>query len=258
MLPGIPNEINQDLLFNDPQKFVVKNQYAVEIIVNRYVKSGFIHINDKNEVIQHINLRLLDGVISKMQAQYDPGYFVSTYFATIVNNLCKEFLNLNKKNDANVNFEEFAKNKQSKSNPNNPLIIDEEIKRLDFIFRMYNQKKAKLLAALKIKYKLDITGKDLAELQNFGAAPLLLSTAELADMTESALFDYFAPYFDKSSGKQTSGNALKRWTYQKIEEIINLLNGNANSSYDLETLGTLYEKYLDKKSNSSGDSYTYK
>jgi hypothetical protein len=120
---------------------------------------------------------------------------------------------------------------------------------------MYNQKKAKLLGALKIKYKLEITGQDLAELQNSDSVPLLHSNAALADMTESALFDYFAPYFDKSSGKQTSGNTLKRWTYQKIEEIINLLNENTQSTYDLETLGTLYEKYLENKSNSSGNSY---
>jgi hypothetical protein len=254
-LKSVPNEINHDLLFNDPQKFVVKNQYAVEIIVDRYVKLGYIHIKNKNEVIQHINLRLLDGVISKMQAQYDPSYFVSTYFATIVNNLCKEFLNLNKKNDANIRFEDFAKQKESKSNPNNLLIIDEEIKRLEFIFGMYNKKKVKLLTALKIKLRLDIKGEDLAQLDNSDAIPLLHSNAVLADMTESALFEYFAPYFDKSSGKQISGNTLKRWTYQKIEEIIYLLNENTQSTYNLETLGTLYEKYLENKSNSSGNFY---
>lgn len=258
-----PNEINIDLLLNNPQKFVVENQKVVEIIVKRYIKSGYILINNKDEMIQHINLRLLDGVISKMQMQYNPDFFVSTYFSCIVNNLCKEFLNIQKKDDKNIHYEEFAKHKESKSNPNYHLLVEEEIRRLDFIISLYHQKKDKLLTALKIKFKLDISSDDITQLQKSGtlnsnSVPLNLSNAELAGKTESELFSYYATYFDTSGGKHVSGDSLKRWTYQKIEEIIGLLNGKTNKSfYDMETLGILFEKYLEKKSNSAKNLYIY-
>lgn len=254
-MKSVANEINTDLLFNNPQKFVVENQNVIEIIVKRYIKSGYLLLNNKNEMIQHINLRLLDGVIVKMQMQYDSKYFVSTYFACIVNNLCKEYLNIQKKDDGNVDYEEFAKNKASKSNPKYHLFVEEEVKQLDFIFRLYHNKKEKLIAALKIKYKLDVSINDIAKVQtSLGlkttSAPLELSNIEVAEKTEGELFNYYAPYFEKSNGKQVSGDSLKRWTYQKIDEIISLLNQNGDKAYDLETLGILFEQYLIKNSNS--------
>ncbi|MGE5457886.1 MAG: hypothetical protein ACM3RX_05990 [Methanococcaceae archaeon] len=260
-MKNVPNEINADLLLNNPQKFVVENQKVIEIIVGRYVKAGYISFYNKDEMIQHINLRLLDGVISKMQIQYNPTYFVSTYFASVVNNLCKEFLNIQRKEDENVNFEDFAKNKASKSNPNYSLIIDEEIDRLDMIFRLYRHKKEKLFTSLKIKFKIEITRDDIARLQkeaDFDSDHLEFSHSFMDDKTESELFNYYAPIFEKSNGKPVSGDSLKRWTYQKIEEVIDLLNGRENKKlYDIETLSILFEKYAQKKSNSGQNLYIY-
>lgn len=237
------NEKNKELLLSNPQKFVVENQHVLEIIVRRYIKSGYVLLNDKNEIIQHINVRLLDGVITKMQKQYNPSFFVSTYFACVVNNLCKEFLNVKKKDHDNIRYEDYAKHKSDFNDPSSAVIINEEIERLDLIFRMYHQKKEKLIRALKIKYKIELTEEVLVE--------NVATNHNLASMTDTELFKYYSGWISKFDNKPISGDSLKRWTYAKIEEIMNLLNGNKKkSSYDMETLGILFEKYLNKKSNS--------
>jgi len=246
------NERNYDLLLNNPKKFIVENQKVIQIIINRYHRFGFIPANEKNELLQYINLRLLDGILQKMKLQYNPQYFVSTYFATVVNNLCKEYLNQRSKDNKFIDIDQLPKEKIESSNENCNLLIDEEIERLERIFRLFHSKKPKVILALKIKFRITIEPIDLCtflSIDKLQAEELLIDIRNNLILLnkETDFFDYFANLSNKFNPKKLTGDSLRHWTYTKIREIIDMLNQNGReSAYDMETFGTLFEKFTEK------------
>ncbi len=249
------NEKNIELLLHAPEKYILENQKVIEIIVSRYQRGGYFAAGDKNEVVQYINLRLLDGVLHKMREQYNQEYFLSTYFAAIVNNLCKEYLVKSKNEKLGISYEEYAGGQKTFDNSSYQTLLNDEIDRLEAIFRMYHKKRLKLYLSLKLFFRIPISPEELKDLRKqilrqTPTEPPDLNPKILALKTDAQLFELFAKYAEDPEDVKKAGEALKRWIYVKIHEIIDLLNGTDNrSNYDIETLGILFAEYAAKKSN---------
>lgn len=247
------NDKDIELLFNKPDEFIEEKQTTISIIANRYIKFGYIRRNEKPEIIQHINLRLLDGILEKMKLQYDKKFMLSTYFSTIVNNLCKEFLNIKLKEQRVIPLDQVI-NEHLKNVPNNSqMLINEEIQRLERIFRLYHRKRNKLQVALKIKYKIPIIDGDFSEFFDIRDIALekvrmRLENIFLESKNEVELFNSIIGIYNEFNEKQINGESYRHWAYLKINEIIDLLNNGRESSYDLETFGLLFQKYIEKMS----------
>lgn len=245
------NGKKRDLLFNNPNQFLLENQYVIKIIVARFIRYGFVYSDERDELIQFINARLLHGILRKMKEQYNPSFCVSTYFATEINNLRKEFLNKYKKNNNLISIEDFSSPEQHLSEEQLKLLINEEIERLEIILRLYHSKKKKVILALKIKYHITIEVEDISDLSNMPVDELekifMMDNNQLWQFkTENQIFDYYAGLIGKFNEKKLMGELFKHWTYTKINEIIQLLNKDGKeSSYDQETFGMLFEKYSD-------------
>ena len=248
------NDRHIDLLYNKPHEFINENQSTISIILNRYIKLGYIKREDKAEAIQFINYRLLDGILEKIKQNYDKTYHLSTYFSAVVNNLCKEFLNNNLKENRTIPLEQITDKEKIFTSEKAQILIDEEIDRLEIILRLFHNKRNKVIVALKIKYRIPIIDDEFKWFLNISDSFTEEISARIKKLlidskNEVEMFNKFSEIYNELNEKQITGESLRHWSYLKINEIIELLNDNGKESlYNLETFGVLFEKYSRKLS----------
>jgi len=248
------NETDLQLLMNNPGEYVAGKQNVIDVVVSRYIRYGFIPAAEKDDAIQFINLNLLDGIIQKMQWQYNPEFFLSTYLAAIINNLCKEYVVKLRKEKLTVSYDDYSSSNVSFDDASYGILLEEELNRLEMILKLYNRKRSRLILSLKLYFRMPILPGELEAYakENYPErTPFLPETdpAKLSNLTDTALFEVYGQFLDGSDDPRKAGANLKRWVYFKMAEIVDLLNGeNHGGGYQAETFQILFEKFCQEKS----------
>lgn len=245
------NENDISLLYEKPTDLIKKYQKTIEIIVKKSIKKGLFRAEDIDEIIQTINEKLLVERIKRMQFQYNHASSFATYFSKVVQNLCLEI---------------YRKNKQFKNNTENDaddqpvsdeewdyltnLFIQDELKRLESIFKLYCKSRPKVELCLKLIFRLDVTTEDI--LKYCPECPdcnitEILSKLNNNELTDNEIYEIVTPIFNKCEKKNNSVDAIRKWTSLKREEIITILNSDASAKYDKETLEILLSKYYERQ-----------
>ena len=244
------NDKEIELLKLDPSVLIVKYQDIIKIIVSKFISSGSINLSDKDEFIQIINERLLMSS-ERIKNQYKGISLLKTYFSTIIKNICIEELNKRKR----YNFSELETLNYanlSENTINEDTYLNNEFDRLSKILDMYNIKISKLVLCLKIIYRLPLTVTDFTKYCIKLKADIINNLIDEVNPTkiipEFELFQILTPYINKCDNQVNQPDALRRWVKRKIDEIIDLMNGNPpRANYDKETIQILIEKYYLKK-----------
>lgn len=243
------NNLNIHLLYNDPNKLIEDFQPIIRIIVGKFVRSGYFKSHETDDIIQSINVKLLDTKIKKMQAQYNYSCYLSTYFSKVVYNLCLE-LKRKMKRVTSLNLDEIEIGTYD-SQIEGRVYIEEELKKLSTILKLYHKSQARLELCLKLIFRISLRNEDVrkycphcsaedfkALLGNFGS--------ESKDFTDKEIYEIVTPIFNKYEGKKNSADALRKWVKTRIDEIIKSLNGiPKQANYDMETLKILVRKFFE-------------
>jgi len=243
------------LLYHKPHTLVEKHQETIEIIVNKYIRSGLFSIHERDDIIQTINVQLLDTKIQKVQQHFDNSTKVVTYLSRVIQNLCLE---IHRKNSRRPTIDENQELDSLESETSDreylsEMFIRSELHRLHATFLLYHTKQAKLELCLKLYYRLPLNRDDILTLgENVDAAVADAFVKELRDhyedLDDKEVYEKVTPYFNVIENKQNTPDALRKWTNGKIKEIIHLLNAPpANAKYDKETLQILLTKYYENE-----------
>ncbi len=150
------------LLYSAPAEFLENNQAVIECIVLKFVGSGLFKEDEKDDVIQYINERLLSGVLEKMQEQYNSSFYLKTYFSKIVCNLCLQYSKtLIKRKDAekNVDFSQIQIPTGETISKN--IVYQEIYEHLHTVLPLYGKRRPRLELLFKISLKIGITKWDV-------------------------------------------------------------------------------------------------
>ncbi|MFC2132780.1 hypothetical protein ACFLRG_03180 [Bacteroidota bacterium] len=239
------NEEDIKLLYEAPEKFIIKYQSLIGFIVNSYVINGFFNRSDADDHIQSINESLLKK-INKIQDQYNYKTKIKTYFSVIVRNNCKEIIR--KTTLKFVDIEKVENLSYVVSEPINNIVLKQEFDKLNKILMMFNRQRHKLELCLKLIYNIPVKFKDF---KNYNSLFEKTSYLEImkninpgTELRKKMIYNILAPYFNRFENKNNSGDALRKWLGFKIKEVINILNGDPPvSSYNEESFQILLEKY---------------
>ncbi len=248
------NEADVDLLYNSPNALVEKYQSTISIIVQKFVSSGFFRTDEKEDVIQFINLRLLESRIRNMQAQYNHTCFVSTYFSKIVYNLCLEHKRGRKRAEgAAESLEERHYDGMSEKEEvvYSELVIQAEFKRLETILKLFGKTRHKVELILKLVARIIVLRRDVLafcpgctseKLKRF----LQLFGVNFDHLRDKEVYAGATPLVNACDQKKNSPDALRKWVKSKVQEILDLLNGRLKTSnYDESAFKILLQKYYE-------------
>jgi hypothetical protein len=232
------------LLNNNPNQLILELQDLIDIIVYQFIRSGYFNYNEKQDVKQQINIELFNRV-DTIQIHYKGKSLLRTYIGVVIRNICNEILRDKKKSkyilvENNLNFE-------GRYDDIDPLIMDEEMSRLRKIIELYFNKKYKLILCLKLKFKMVI------ELDDFRNINKNITPAEFGefidlinpymDCPDNTMFMGLTLILNKYEHKDNTPDSLRKWVTDKINELIDILNGNPpTSNYNKESFQILFEK----------------
>jgi len=247
------NKEDVDLLFNNPPALVEKYQPIIEIIIAGFIKKRFFIYEDKDEVKQMINEKLLTKIIYRIQETYNGTAYLNTYFSKIVSNLCLEIQrsrqwrpvsSAGSTEDYDIPYED----KKMWSS----LVIEGELKRVSSILLMYNKSGEKLKLLLKLLFNVSISGEDVLLCftdcnEEDKKRIVAVFSGQGKEMNDKDIYEIITPYLNKYGNKNNTVDAIRKWMDLKTDEMIELLNGNPkHSNYTKETFKILIQKYFEE------------
>jgi DNA-directed RNA polymerase specialized sigma24 family protein len=243
------NEIDTKLLRSDPQGLVLRYQSMIRIIVRKYVASGMFDHASFEDVVQSVNTALLRNIV-RAQVQYNGSTLVKTYISSIIRNIC---LQLHHIEERTMPTERFDENDFPRPNHiEERLAIAHAIAVFRAILQQFdhNGKLPRLLLCLKLWYRIPLESDDVVrwnpQCSTVDLRNLLSSFGSRYDrMPHREIFRVFTAFANKASKKENSDDAVRKWTHEKIAEILELMNGSPpTASFDEESLGALVEDYF--------------
>ncbi len=236
------------LICSDPGRLLVNYQEVIEIIVARYAAAGYFHYTECEEVVAVINERMLMRM-GKITELYNGSVKVVTYMSAIIRNIINEYLRSVKYNSIEQSFDSFEKMPTIRPVEVANLAIYEELRRFSTVLKLFGRKQTKVELCLKIFFRLNI---DVADFFSYARKAKNMLTKDFIDYLNSSdepplreIFNYVTPWFNAVEGKKNNAEALRRWIKARINEIIDLMNGDPpQSAYTKETIGILAERYF--------------
>jgi len=241
------NPINQrdiELLMNNPHRLVLELQKLIDIIISKFIRTGQFDASNFDEIKQQINEELLNKM-PDIKNQFQEKSLLRTYLSVIIRNIC---INLWRKRDKikYIDYEHVI-NIGTSYNTMDSMIIEEEKERLKKVMELYYQQKSKLILCLKLKFKMSFDFEDFREFN------IHISQTEFEEFvhhiypyekcTDIILFTALTNIFNKYENKNNAHDTLRKWVNLKINELIDILNGNPpTSKYDEESFQILFEK----------------
>lgn len=240
-------DVNQNdiyLLKNNPNQLILELQELINVIIFQFIRSGYFNYDEQQDIKQQINLELFNR-ISNIQKQYQGKSLLRTYITVIIRNICNE-ISRNRKKTKHIIFEDNLKYEECFENID-PLIMEEEIVRLRKIIELYFRQKYKLILCLKLKFKMLIDLNDFKnineDITQYEFEKFIGFINSCSDYRDNEYFMRLTSLINKYEHKDNSSDSLRKWVTDKINEIIDILNGYPpTSKYDKETFQILFEK----------------
>jgi DNA-directed RNA polymerase specialized sigma24 family protein len=235
------------LLHKDPGALVALYQGMIRTIVINFVATGLFHTSEIDEVVQSVDLELLE----KMQVikrQYNGTTLLKTYISSIIRNICLRLKQKQHGDPYTSVLDEEAVADPEKVDTR--LILKDVIDHLRLILQLFDRHLPKVLLALKIYYQIPILQNELVSWYPRSDSAVRhglvsLFTRQSDPVTPNEVYQQVAPLINALEGKNNTPDAFRKWSGDKIEEIIDLLNGSPNSrNFDKDSLRELVEDYF--------------
>ena len=246
------------LIRSDPAGLLEKYQEVIAIIAGRYAASGYYPFSECDEVVQHVNERLLNR-INRIQENYNGSTRVTTYLSVIIRNIVTEHLRGMQRLVVEEHKPSMECIGEQPTTGIENLAVEEEIKRFGIVLSLFGNQKRKLELCIKLYYRLPVSKDDFfsyAKRSKKMIDELFLNFLNSPEpYPDKNLFAHITPWFNAVEGKRNLPDALRKWVTARLNELINLMNGNPPfSAHTEETIGILAEKYFcqleDKKQSS--------
>ncbi len=241
------NERDIELLHKDPHALLIAYQETIKIIVKKYIEGGMFRASDFEDLVQEINAGLIPKIPS-IQAHYNGISLFRTYFSVIVRNMC---LRIHRTRDREI---EIVEEKEGDASGRNEIestyLIEDLRRRFRQVLSLYGKHTGKLMFCLKIYHRIPLRNQDvhnwLPHLSSNDRGTLLdRFGVGYESMSDSEIYAILGPIMNREENKANSVDALRKWTDSKIEEIIDVLNGEPKrSSHTKETLKILVDDYF--------------
>jgi len=250
-----------ELLFRDASEYLESNQCVIRCIVLKFAGSGLFTGCQIDDVIQHVNERLLTDILEKMKSQYRPMCRIQTYFSKIVRNLCLEYAEIcNKRNiqEMKVDFSRAQFGTQETTSAE--VAFGEIFEQLETLLCLYGNRRPRIELFFKISLRLGITEEDVLRCYPTCSKDMLDKfmlnfnhSAARRKTKDAVVYTRLIPLVNELDGRGCTADALRKSIHRKYDEIAEILNvAPINAALTRETVKLLLEKYYSEFPKSSG------
>lgn len=241
------------------ERLFIENQDVIIKIVDTFIQRNTFPRHERQDIIQNIHEILLRRK-NKIARQFKGNSSFRTYLYAIVRNISLRMAENFKKN---LVFTDSYPDHGNYSLPENNIIIMQELERFDKCLQLVSGKRKKLEFLLKIKFRIPIEKDELnhfsCQQENVTYDKVFKSTEHYKQLSDNYLFKTLTDLLNKSTSKNITANSLIKWTKTKINQIIQLMNGEPKrADYSEETINILVEKYFQEKIINQTDQITMK
>ncbi|MCK9324422.1 MAG: sigma-70 family RNA polymerase sigma factor [Bacteroidales bacterium] len=237
------NDLETKMLRENPSELLISFQPIIRIIVRKLCSQGFLSRVDTPDLVQEVNRKLIERM-PRIQEQYDGRCQLRTYLSVVARNIClEEFRKPHLVSEPRAEVYE-----QVDENPVwNQLIIKQEYQRLERAVTLFGREKGALWTTLRSFADLPVRPDDLT---GFEQDPGEVERERLAGLVNQTInkmkkdkLEALGVVFAQLRKKHQNAEALRKWSTNRISELISMMNGNPQScSYTPETLFLLIEK----------------
>lgn len=242
------NQYEIGLLHENPGELVVKYQPIVMVIVRVFMKSGYFRGEEKEEIVQCINEKLLERM-GKIRMQYNGISRLRTYFSAVIRNLCLEMIRKGRNQYIQQLLEEQDHSLSYTPDQLGNLIIQQEMERLGFIMKMYHEEQERIEMFFLAMFQFPLPAMLFRRHFPPPYPPELRETVKVLlkgrIRSDRQVFRFLSVMVNHFQNKRNTSDALRKWMKTREEEILKLLNGDPpRACHDHETLMILLERYL--------------
>ncbi len=237
-------------LREDPNRLVTHYQYIVEATVAKFILRGFFSSDEKMEVVQEINLRMLEQKMKKIQLHFKGTVLLRTYFAKVVYNTCLEICRQQKREAQILGEDQLTQLAEKQSNAYEQMVIRDELLRLHAALTglQSNHYKGRLCLKGWIRFLLnqhDIQFYESPKTQTAIAAIKAKLFIPYDDLTDQEVYTVLIALFNLLENKATEADSLRKWVINIIDHLIVLLNDNPPvSAHTRNSMKILLQYYL--------------
>jgi RNA polymerase sigma factor (sigma-70 family) len=239
------NEEDRHLLQVSPQTLVVRHQPVIRQVVRHFMRRGAFTLHDEDDLVQELSVKLLEKT-PKMQAEFKGRATVRTYLAAVIRNICLDTMRKDRHAIRTEPFVECAVD--AAEDPYARALIEEEKARFQAILLQYAASRPRVILCLKLRFRIALTPSDLRnidpqctdeDIREFLAA----FPDPYERLTDQEIYKRITPLLNRIEGKATTIDAFRKWSHNRLTEIISLLNGTPpTGKHTEETLGLLLEE----------------
>jgi len=238
------NQQDIELLQNNPHQLILNSQKLIDSIINQFIRGGHFRFEELCEVKQQVNEELLNRIY-KIRNQFQGKSLLRTYLSAIIRNVCNDILR-KKVRIHYIQLNESPVN-QSITEIIYNLVLEEEMDRLQKAIRLYYKQSWKLLLCLKLRFKVPFSYEDFKNVNNnitqIEFNWFVQKVSPYQDNPDTVILSALTEILNKCENKNNTPDALRKWIKLKINELIEILNGDPPTShYNEETLQILFEK----------------
>jgi hypothetical protein len=247
-------EADKYLLQHDFNRLLVNKQAKIWYILTVGIRKGFFGKEELEDAIQEINKRLLEKS-EHFQRNYNGLSTVDAYLQVIILNECRRYSNNHHHaHDMNTNLDENKAAIADRGiNPEEELIIIDEIKRLDLIMKLYPRQRFQIELFLKLLCRFPVTENDISQVYPNINLMFYKNMVEkingLMQTSDVEIFRIFANLLSEAGIEHSQHESLLHAAKEKIKQIISLMNSRTKtqSNYDQKSFLFLAEKYFSIK-----------
>ena len=235
-----------EVFLEDPHAILLKYQGLIQTIVYFYVEQGMFPSDQKEDIVQSVNLEILKRTPS-LQQHYNGSALLRTYFSAVVRNIC---LHLGKRPaTTSVPIRTLPGGDIEGGRQLDRYSIQQAREVFGAILVQLGPVAPKLLICLKLRYRHPLTREEILrwwpECGNREMSSILTMFAgDYTGLDDKEIYAMIVPYFNAAEGKVSGNDALRKWIASKILRILDLLQTSIpGGSFDEESLRILFEDY---------------
>jgi RNA polymerase sigma factor (sigma-70 family) len=240
------NDADVRLLREEPDKLIAKYQEIIRIIVKKYIATKMFRPDDFDDIVQMVNEDILRK-IGNIQRQYNGTALLKTYFSAIVRNSCLKIYEKKHREVRMLLLED--EDPVEEETITNGLEIEHDLERIERILSYFGKKQGRVILCAKLYFQIPIDRREILDCFSNCLeedVKMLMDHFEFSQdrRTAKQVYHIITPILNRYEKKKNTEDAVRRWTVDKIEEIIKTLNSAPHrSEYDKETLKILLEKH---------------
>ncbi len=249
------NDRETTWLREQPDKLLAHYQPIIEATVGRFIARGFFMPEEKEELVQIINLEVWEKRLPRMKEQYSGEVFLRTYFTRIVHNICIDQTRQRKRQPQIMDVDTLIAAEAPGRSAWQDMAIQDELRRWEAALRLLPGNRIKNELCLQLFARTPPSESLIQLLENHATQPaaanMRQALAESYDaLPDKEVFAHAVVFFNAVENKSTDGDSLRRWTQMLADQCIELLNGRPPvSNHTRESLKILIRLYYERKSN---------